>query len=153
MAEFQDLAGQKFGRLEAAERGPSDDKGRTRWWCWCSCGDRVLVRAGDLQSSNTRSCGCWKVEAQAEFRREGSQRRDGGRHAEQVRRAARARRRAQEQLIDEHAEQFDRLYAMCCADEDPPVVPVPRAPRVRARIERELARLQAQLDEVEDGDG
>lgn len=55
------LVGQKFGRLTVLE-----DVGRKRkgvvWHCLCECGDIVEVMAGNLQSGNTQSCGCYKKE-------------------------------------------------------------------------------------------
>jgi len=57
----KDLVGQKFGRLTVLE-----DVGRKRkgvvWHCLCECGDIVEVMAGNLQSGNTQSCGCYKKE-------------------------------------------------------------------------------------------
>jgi hypothetical protein len=155
MGQFEDMVGKTFGRLTVEERGPDDKPESSRqvkvqWWCRCECGGRVLVRAGDLRSANTRSCGCWKREAQAQHRRNGSQRTDGDKHVLQVRAAARARYRAEQQLIREFPEEFDRLYREQAALEDPPVTPKPRSTE-QQRIERELAKLQAQLRRAERG--
>lgn len=34
----------------------------TRWRCLCDCGRELTVRVGALQSGNTKSCGCLKIE-------------------------------------------------------------------------------------------
>lgn len=55
--KFQDLEGQKFGRLavvQFAER----EKGCTYWFCRCDCGNITKVTAGHLKSGATISCGC-----------------------------------------------------------------------------------------------
>ncbi len=45
--------GEVFGRLTVLQALPDQ-----RAECACSCGVRSVVRAGDLRSGNTRSCGC-----------------------------------------------------------------------------------------------
>lgn len=61
-SNFIDLTGQQFGRLTVLERGPNLEslviKNRVRWWCLCSCGNKILVPRGSLKSGNTKSCGC-----------------------------------------------------------------------------------------------
>lgn len=55
----EDLTGKVFGRLTVkgrvtlapGERGPF-------WLCLCGCGKECKVRAGNLKSGSTRSCGC-----------------------------------------------------------------------------------------------
>jgi hypothetical protein len=158
MGQFENMTGKTFGRLTVEQRGPDDKpegerRTKVRWWCRCACGGQVLVRRGDLVSGNTKSCGCWKRESQAQHRRNGSQRSDGGVHADQVRRAARARYKAEELLIDEHVEEFDVYYARFGALEDPPITPRPRGRQKRERLETELAALQARLAELEENDG
>lgn len=53
----QNLVGGKFGKLtviaEAENLG-----GRVAWKCQCECGNTAIVRATDLKSGNTKSCGC-----------------------------------------------------------------------------------------------
>ena len=56
MGKFQDLVGQRFGRLLVIERDESS-KG-VRWRTRCDCGKLVNVLAGSLRSNNTKSCGC-----------------------------------------------------------------------------------------------
>lgn len=54
---FIDLTGCKFGLLTVVERAPNDGR-RTMWKCQCDCGNIVVVRAENLKSGNTKSCGC-----------------------------------------------------------------------------------------------
>lgn len=58
-AKFDDLIGQKFGRLTVVE---FDKKNSTtlcsRWICKCECGNELSVQAGNLKSGHTSSCGC-----------------------------------------------------------------------------------------------
>lgn len=60
MPAFNDLTGQKFGRLTAVlvDRTTS----RIRWICLCSCGNEVSVSASKLRDGNTQSCGCLRTE-------------------------------------------------------------------------------------------
>lgn len=58
---FIDRIGQRYGRLAVIEQQESTDKGRTRWLCQCDCGKEVIVTGHNLQSGNTKSCGClWR---------------------------------------------------------------------------------------------
>ena len=53
-----DLRGLKFGRLTAiAADGRGADKS-VLWDCACDCDAHTKVRAKDLASGNTKSCGC-----------------------------------------------------------------------------------------------
>lgn len=55
--KFEDITGRRFGRLTAVRRAPNDGR-RTMWHCKCECGNDVVVRAENLKSGNTKSCGC-----------------------------------------------------------------------------------------------
>ena len=57
MSKFQDLTGQKFGRLVVLSRSETKNK-RTMWLCECDCGNQCIVRADALKSNKTTSCGC-----------------------------------------------------------------------------------------------
>lgn len=57
MGKFQDLTGQKFGRLEAQKY-----LGKSKWLCLCDCGNFCNVCAYSLKSGNTKSCGCYNKE-------------------------------------------------------------------------------------------
>lgn len=62
MSKFIDLTGQRFGRLTVVKRVENQiSHGGTinvRWLCKCDCLREVVVRAKDLRSGRTQSCGC-----------------------------------------------------------------------------------------------
>ena len=62
MPKFEDLTGQRFGRLVVIVREPnktlSSGKKKTMWKCACDCGQEAVVRAECLKSGYTKSCGC-----------------------------------------------------------------------------------------------
>lgn len=60
--KFIELTGHAFGRLTVLKRLPSIGW-VTMWQCRCRCGKTVDVRAGNLRSGNTTSCGCFDREA------------------------------------------------------------------------------------------
>jgi len=59
---FNDLTGQKFGKLTVLDRANSkiDKSGRARtmWNCICDCGNNITVSADYLKRSACPSCGC-----------------------------------------------------------------------------------------------
>ncbi len=64
MGTFEDLTGKKFYKLTVLYRAedyiqPSGQHKRM-WHCKCECGRECDVRANDLKSGNTRSCGCFQ---------------------------------------------------------------------------------------------
>ncbi len=59
----EDLEGQRFGMLTVLRRGESR-KGRACWICVCDCGNTCEVRAAQLKSGKTRSCGCLRREVE-----------------------------------------------------------------------------------------
>lgn len=61
----EDLSGQRFGRLVALHRLPSE-KGRVRWLCRCDCGAEHVATAHDLRLHHVRSCGCYRVDSSRE---------------------------------------------------------------------------------------
>ena len=55
----EDLTGKRFGLLVVKKRvGTLEKDRRATWQCLCECGKKVVVRAVDLKSGNTKSCGC-----------------------------------------------------------------------------------------------
>jgi len=54
---FQDLTGQKFGRLFVACY-----YGSRKWLCACECGKDKAIYSYDLKSGHTKSCGCLRQE-------------------------------------------------------------------------------------------
>lgn len=64
--KFENLVGKRFGLLVVLNRAgdhvqPSGQHKRV-WHCICDCGNECDVRASDLKSGNTRSCGCLQQE-------------------------------------------------------------------------------------------
>ena len=65
MPSFNDLTGQRFGKLTAisvhskASRNPWK---QMTWLCKCDCGRELVVRQGNLRAGNTKSCGCLRLE-------------------------------------------------------------------------------------------
>ena len=62
MGSFNDLTGQRFGRLVVLERAESAPNHKTQWLCQCDCGSQVIVRSDSLLSGRTLSCGCLQRE-------------------------------------------------------------------------------------------
>lgn len=52
-----DLIGQRFGNLVVLQQVKSENH-RSKWLCQCDCGNMVEVKARELQSGDTKSCGC-----------------------------------------------------------------------------------------------
>lgn len=59
---LNDLSGQKFGLLTAVRPTEIRKKGIVVWECHCDCGNTTFVRAKDLNSGHTKSCGCLQKE-------------------------------------------------------------------------------------------
>lgn len=57
IGSFQDLTGQKFGRLTVIERAENKKK-NVMWKCICDCGGEKIVRADTLKRGICKSCGC-----------------------------------------------------------------------------------------------
>ena len=57
MGSFKDLTGKKFSRLTVIRR-IGTRRGSALWECLCDCGNHASVSCSDLNSGNTRSCGC-----------------------------------------------------------------------------------------------
>lgn len=56
MGAFNDLAGQRFGRLVVVKRVGVVRP--VRWECRCDCGGSTRSRASDLRGGKAQSCGC-----------------------------------------------------------------------------------------------
>lgn len=61
-ATVKDLTGKRFGRLTVVERADDVPDGKIKvvaWKCKCDCGNEIIVRACNLKSGFTKSCGCY----------------------------------------------------------------------------------------------
>jgi len=61
MGIFQNIAGNKYGRLTVVSRAPNEGT-RAAWNCLCDCGNSVIVNGKKLRTSHTKSCGCFRKE-------------------------------------------------------------------------------------------
>lgn len=62
MRKTLDLSGKEFGRLKVIERSHLGKHGEIYWLCICRCGSYKKVRAYNLTSGLTKSCGCYHKE-------------------------------------------------------------------------------------------
>ena len=60
---FQDLTGQKYGRLTVLSYAGKNKRGRTLWTCRCECGATSIHMANSLRNGHAKSCspGCGHV--------------------------------------------------------------------------------------------
>lgn len=61
MHKHKDYTGCKFGKLTVIEY-VIEKQLKNKWLCKCDCGNEVLVTVGNLNSGNTKSCGCLRKE-------------------------------------------------------------------------------------------
>lgn len=54
----KDLIGQRFSKLVVLLNVGSSKDRQIIWNCLCDCGNTTLVKAGNLKTGNTKSCGC-----------------------------------------------------------------------------------------------
>ena len=59
--KFNDLLGQRFGRLTVIKRAPNRGV-KVNWLCQCDCGKQSVAFASDLRSGTHQSCGCLQKE-------------------------------------------------------------------------------------------
>ena len=62
MRKFQDLTGQKFGRLTVIKRIKNDKHNHIMYLCKCDCSNEKIVRSSHLKSGAVQSCGCYNIE-------------------------------------------------------------------------------------------
>lgn len=63
-----DLKGKRFGKLKVIYPKSKTKSGNIIWHCECECGKKTNVRAGDLHSKHTKSCGCLKYQPPEELK-------------------------------------------------------------------------------------
>jgi hypothetical protein len=59
------MAGERYGRLIVTSRAGSKGKSST-WNCLCDCGTEKVISRVQLQTGNTKSCGCYQRESAAD---------------------------------------------------------------------------------------
>lgn len=59
---FEDLTGQKFGRLTVVSFNYKLNN-KVYWNCICDCGNKTTVESTKLKSGKTKSCGCYRKES------------------------------------------------------------------------------------------
>lgn len=57
-SRYEDLTGQRFGRLVAVEKCGISNKRNQVWKCICDCGNEIKTEAYRLKNGTTKSCGC-----------------------------------------------------------------------------------------------
>jgi hypothetical protein len=62
-----DRTGQRYGRLLVVEQAPNQGRW-VMWLCKCDCGNEAKVKGCNLNSGNTRSCGCLAIDTLLEHR-------------------------------------------------------------------------------------
>lgn len=62
MGSTKNLIGKNFGKLTVVNYKGSLERGGAKWECACSCGKLLVVTASNLNTGNTKSCGCFKKE-------------------------------------------------------------------------------------------
>lgn len=65
MPAFNDITGQRFGRLVVLSRAENKGKDVT-WDCSCDCGNVHNTRGSDLRRGSIKSCGCLRREVSTE---------------------------------------------------------------------------------------
>lgn len=65
MPKKQNLIGKKFTRWTVVKE-VKVGKNATRWLCKCDCGNYGVHKTGDLNSGNTKSCGCLQRDRSSE---------------------------------------------------------------------------------------
>jgi hypothetical protein len=61
--QTDDLTGQQFNDLSITNKNKRKvANGDTYWNCLCKCGKKVVAKASDLKTEQTKSCGCQRKE-------------------------------------------------------------------------------------------
>jgi len=61
VSKYNDLTGNKYGRLTVIEYLGKNKQYDSIWRCICDCGTEITVRAGVLLNGHTQSCGCLQI--------------------------------------------------------------------------------------------
>lgn len=65
-ANYNDIKGQRFGKLVALSPTEKRSGSNIIWLCHCDCGNNCEVSSNHLISKNTQSCGCFQKQQLAE---------------------------------------------------------------------------------------
>ena len=60
---FEDIKGNRYGKLVAIQSYYDKEKKCTLWVCKCDCGNTATVRANSLKHGRVKSCGCLRSES------------------------------------------------------------------------------------------
>lgn len=60
MREYENLVGNRYGKLIVKELLPSKGNGHRHWLCQCDCGNMHEATTGNLNYGHTTNCGCDK---------------------------------------------------------------------------------------------
>lgn len=63
---IKNLLGLKFDRLTPIKFIGFASSRKTIWLCLCDCGNKLIVRTGNLQTGTTKSCGCLRRETSSD---------------------------------------------------------------------------------------
>lgn len=58
MRIFNNILGERYGRLVVIKQAGKDKHGGYLWLCKCDCGNEKVILANSLLSGKTQSCGC-----------------------------------------------------------------------------------------------
>ena len=61
-SDIKNFQGKKFGKLTVIKYTDKRSRGQVLWECACDCGTVKYVQTSNLNSGNTKSCGCTKSE-------------------------------------------------------------------------------------------
>lgn len=62
MSKFNNIIGDRFGRLVVLSPTKNRNRGSVVWKCLCDCGNEVRVSSNNLITGSTQSCGCIRIE-------------------------------------------------------------------------------------------
>ena len=65
-SQYKDETGHSYGRLTVISYAGLSRQGDLMWTCRCECGSEIITRGSSLRCGNTKSCGCYRVDALAE---------------------------------------------------------------------------------------
>ena len=68
MGKLVDLTGRIFGQFTVIERVKIPGEHESHWKCKCTCGNEIIVIAGNLKKGTSKSCGCTAHERSAAAR-------------------------------------------------------------------------------------